>query len=360
MTVRAVEWKKPYTWWKAIEITEDKVINLKLRDENNLIIWDEWDNEIYVDLQLPDEIRPTDAFPVWVNTGRVIVDNWWDVSWTILVFKTTSGDNVKFLYWDDWKLYIDNGTWSFKQIYVKWEVDALLALKQDLLTAGDWISIDANNVISSVAIAIFSATAPSNPVEWMLWYDTTNQAMKVYDGTNQTWIAIGWSSPTPPTPTGWYRYIKWHITATENTDLYNTQVSEFKFTDGTNAFARPTGTTATCNATSIYTREEPSALLDGDVTTKMYVERQNASTPYDPIDVVIDLGSGNSLDTSVYTEYEWYTANDSPERDPVSWTIELSEDWTTWETWSTVTNATITTTRETLAGTWQLTDPNNL
>jgi len=190
MTVRAVEWKKPYTGWKAIEITEDKVINLKLRDENNLIIWDEWDNEIYVDLQLPDEIRPTDAFPVWVNTGRVIVDNWWDVSWTILVFKTTSGDNVKFLYWDDWKLYIDNGTWSFRQIYVKWEVDALLALKQDLLTAWDWISIDANNVISSTAIAIFSDTAPSNPVQWMLWYDTTASAMKIYDWS--TWASIGW------------------------------------------------------------------------------------------------------------------------------------------------------------------------
>ena len=159
MTVRAVEWKKPYTGWKAIEITEDKVINLKLRDENNLIIWDEWDNEIYVDLQLPDEIRPTDAFPVWVNTGRVIVDNWWDVTWTILVFKTTSGDNVKFLYWDDWKLYIDNGTWSFKQIYLKWEVDLLLselrtyinwqlALKEDKLTA--WANITIQDVVDPV------------------------------------------------------------------------------------------------------------------------------------------------------------------------------------------------------------------
>lgn len=196
MTVRAVEWKKPYTWWKAIEIDENKVISLKLRDENNLIIWDEWDNEIYVDLQLPNEIRPTDAFPVGVTTGRVIVDNWWDVTWTILVFKTTSWDNVKFLYGDDWKLYIDNWTWAFRQIYVKWEVDALLALKQDLLTAWDWISIDANNVISSVAIAIFSDTAPSNPIEWMLWYDTTVAEMKIYDWTNEYRITIGqWNLP---------------------------------------------------------------------------------------------------------------------------------------------------------------------
>ena len=236
MTVRAVEWKKPYTGWKAIEITEDKVINLKLRDENNLIIWDEWDNEIYVDLQLPDEIRPTDAFPVWVNTGRVIVDNWWDVTWTILVFKTTSGDNVKFLYWDDWKLYIDNGTWSFKQIYLKWEVDLLLselrtyinwqlALKEDKLTAwanitiqdvvdpqtwetvhmisatwGGWgwsytawtgINIDSNNQISNtLPWAVISSTAPSSPVQWNMWYDTTTDKLKSYNWTS--WDIVNW------------------------------------------------------------------------------------------------------------------------------------------------------------------------
>ena len=155
MTVRAVEWKKPYKWWKAIEITEDKVINLRLRDENNLIIYDEWDNEIYVDLQLPDEITPTDAFPVWVTTGRVIVDNGWDWQGTIVCFKTTSWDNIKLLYADDWKLYIDNWTGTFKQIYLKWEVDALLqalrdyvdqqlALKQDKLIAWDRITINAD------------------------------------------------------------------------------------------------------------------------------------------------------------------------------------------------------------------------
>lgn len=127
MTVRAVEWKKPYTGWKAIEITEDKVINLRLRDENNLIIWDEWDNEIYVDLQLDDEITPTDAFPVWITTGRVIVDNWWDLTGTIICAKTTSGDNIKLLYADEWTLWIDNWTWTFKQIYFKSDVDTLLA-----------------------------------------------------------------------------------------------------------------------------------------------------------------------------------------------------------------------------------------
>lgn len=153
MTVRAVEWKRPYTWGKAIEITEDKVINLRLRSENNLIIYDEGDDEIYVDLQLPDGIKPLDTFPVGITTGRVLVADNWDVNWTIVCFMTTSGDNIKLLYWDDWKLYIDNWTWVFKQIYLKWEVDALLqalrdyvdyqlSLKQDKLIAWENITID--------------------------------------------------------------------------------------------------------------------------------------------------------------------------------------------------------------------------
>ena len=149
MVVRAVEWKLPYTGWKAIEITNRKVVNLRLRDENNLIIYDAGDNEIYTDLQLWDEIRPSSEFPVWANVGRAIEDNGWDTTGTLVCFKTTSGDNIKLLYADNWKLFIDNGTWTFKQIYLKSEVDALLALKQDLLTAGDNITIDQNNVISA-------------------------------------------------------------------------------------------------------------------------------------------------------------------------------------------------------------------
>lgn len=165
MPVRNVEWKLPYTGWKAISIDENKVISLNLRDENNLIIYDEGDDEIYVDLQLPDWIRPLDAFPVGVTTGRVLVADDWDVTWTIVCFKTTSWDNIKLLYGDDGKLYIDNWTWTFKQIYLKGEVDALLqalreytdaqlALKQDKLTSWDNITIDANNVISATPIVL--------------------------------------------------------------------------------------------------------------------------------------------------------------------------------------------------------------
>ena len=127
MATRVVEGKKPYTWGKAISIDENKVISLNLRDENNLIIYDAGDDEIYVDLQLDDEITPTSAFPIWVNVGRVIVDNWWDKAWTIISAETTSGDNIKIFYADEWTLWIDNWTGTFKQIYFKADVDAIIA-----------------------------------------------------------------------------------------------------------------------------------------------------------------------------------------------------------------------------------------
>ena len=180
MTVRAVEWKQPYTWGTAIEIDENKVISLRLRDENNLIIYDAGDNEIYVDLQLPDELTPTDAFPVWITTGRVIVDNGWDLQWTLICAKTTSGDNIKLLYADEWTLWIDNWTWTFKQILFKSDIDTIVAT---LTTYIDWELAKKQNWVTS-------ATAPTDPAEWDLWYDTTHNTLKVYNWSS--WVSTWW------------------------------------------------------------------------------------------------------------------------------------------------------------------------
>lgn len=201
MATRVVEWKKPYTWGKAIEIDENKVISLRLRDENNLIIWDEWDNEIYVDLQLDDEITPTSAFPVWITTGRVIVDNGWDLAWTIICAKTTSGDNIKLLYADEWTLWIDNWTGTFKEIYFREDVDAIilalreyiddnintrvfsLADNQDLDTAQevvDWV----NDWKTAIVVFYNHVYMPTAILPWTLQFETHWEVMHNY-GLNE-------------------------------------------------------------------------------------------------------------------------------------------------------------------------------
>ena len=134
MAVKLTEWEKTVTGWAWIEVTANKVINLLLRDENNLIKIN-WDNEVYTDLQLEDGLATTDTLPVGVTTGRVLQADWWVKSWTMLCFKTTSWDYVTRIYGDDGKLYIDNWTWTFKQIYLKSEVDALFTqLRWELAT----------------------------------------------------------------------------------------------------------------------------------------------------------------------------------------------------------------------------------
>ena len=133
MVVKITEWEKTVSWWTAIEVTANKVINLLLRSENNLLQVEQ--NELYCDLQLEDWLTTSDTLPVWVTTGRVLEADWWVKSGTMLCFKTTSWDYVTWIYWDDGKLYIDNWTGTFKQIYLKSEVDALFAQLRSELSA---------------------------------------------------------------------------------------------------------------------------------------------------------------------------------------------------------------------------------
>ena len=115
MATRIKDWEVPYTWWTGIEITENHVINVLLREMNNLIEVNE-DRELYVDLQLPDGIEPDDDFPVGITTGRILAEDWWQQSGTIINSKTTSWDYVRLIYANDWNLYYDPWTWEWIMI----------------------------------------------------------------------------------------------------------------------------------------------------------------------------------------------------------------------------------------------------
>lgn len=47
--------------------------------------------------------------------------------------------------------------------------------------AWNWINISWNVISNTLPWAVVSATAPSNPTKWMIWYDTTNDELKTYD-----------------------------------------------------------------------------------------------------------------------------------------------------------------------------------
>lgn len=172
MTVRLYEWDKTETGWAWIEITDNKVVNLLLRSLNNLIKINA-DNEAYVDLQLEDWIEDDANMPVWVNVGRVLQADWWLANWTLLDAKTTSGDEIRFLFADDWKLYTDNWTWTFKQIYLKPEVDALFTqLRWELATVS--FSWEYNDLLHKPALWTAASrdvgTNPWNvPEIWLDW-----------------------------------------------------------------------------------------------------------------------------------------------------------------------------------------------
>ena len=110
MAVRIKQWIIPYTWWDGIEITNNHVINVLLRELNNLIHVN-GDRELYVDLQLDDWITPDDDFPVGVTTWRILQEDWWEQTGTILNWKTTSWDQMSLIYANDGKLYYSVNLW---------------------------------------------------------------------------------------------------------------------------------------------------------------------------------------------------------------------------------------------------------
>lgn len=165
MPVKIVEWELPYTAWPWIDIDANKVISLLLREENNLIYINDND-EAYVDLQFASWLTPNSDFPVWVTVGKVLQADWWTKSWLVLNRKTTSGDYARWIYAADWTLYLDPGTWTWKQVYYSSDIDAMLA------------AINAR--IDNIEVA------------WVVWIEITAIANGVATGTITDWELVRW------------------------------------------------------------------------------------------------------------------------------------------------------------------------
>lgn len=169
-----VEWSKPYTSWDWIGIDTNKVISVLLRAEDNLIKLNT-DNELYTDLQLADGIEPEDELPVWITVWKVLEDDWWEQNWLLLNWKTTSWDYARWIYWADWEIYFDWGTWEWKQVYYSDEVDDLFTeLRNSLATvAFTW---DYNDLINRPEMpVVFDGELTITQNGTSVWTFTANQ-----------------------------------------------------------------------------------------------------------------------------------------------------------------------------------------
>ena len=149
------------------------------------------------------------------------------------------------------------------------------------------------------------------------------------------------------------RYIRLIVNALRNnTTIF--QVSEIKILSKTGeSMPWPAETLVTSTMKETSEAESPKKLIDGSVETKF------CSVHFSPgAQINIDLKS-NILDRKEYTSWQWFTANDSPERDPVSFELQGSVDGSDFLTLDSVTNASITTTRNILAytGNFQKIEP---
>ena len=141
-----------------------------------------------------------------------------------------------------------------------------------------------------------------------------------------------------------HRYLKWSITEQKDdtTAVGGTmiQVSELylKYTGSAVSWGSVTITNPNGDNPA---NEGPANLIDGNINTKVvdFDIDVNGSSVF-----IIDAGSGNTLQAD---SYYYVTGNDAEQRDPISWTIEGSNDGTNYTVLHTVTNATITSSRKT-------------
>ena len=210
MATRLKDWEVPYTWWVGIEITNNHVINVLLRELNNLIHVNE-DRELYVDLQLDDWIEPEDDFPVGVTTGKILQEDWWTQSGIILNWKTTSWDYVRFIYANDWKLYYDPGTWQWIEIWTWWgggvQINVATASTLWIIKLGsDTQQVEAQVTATSISGRTYPVQLNSSnqAVVNIPWTDTTYTA-----GTNITIDNNNEISATIPS----VLVYKWNVTA---------------------------------------------------------------------------------------------------------------------------------------------------
>ena len=118
------------------------------------------------------------------NGGHAIaIWNYARTTWqyTIQLWKGTSSANNKLYAGFENNNYelLDGTTWKIPNDRLNMDATPTASSTNAVTSWGVY------SAISAINWTIIAATAPSSPVEWMVWYDTTNDVLKVYDWTNR-------------------------------------------------------------------------------------------------------------------------------------------------------------------------------
>lgn len=142
-------------------------------------------------------------------------------------------------------------------------------------------------------------------------------------------------------------WLRWTITKLKGSTNICQMAELYLYDKDSNKLGWISGTTVNAPSQASYLSSEgPEKIIDGNVNTKFCLSNFNIYTT-SGMPIVIEIP-----ETVDFTSYSYVTANDSSERDPISWTLELSYDNETWFTVSEISGATITNNRLTETQKW--------
>lgn len=116
----------------------------------------------------------------WVGSPRLDIDN----SWLHSISISTTWANAT-TFW----LGMEKITWLFVYDWSRW---ITWPVQNNVYSAWTWLSLSSWVFTNTQPWPTVSWTAPASPSEWAMWYDSTNDVLKVYDGTNRQEVGSWW------------------------------------------------------------------------------------------------------------------------------------------------------------------------